>query len=78
MSCWCGEENPEYAATGPFGLDRTCGGSGALYCNCGGDLCVCHWHGEAECDGCEDCHPDFQWDDEWEPPASEETDGGAL
>ena len=36
-------------------LDKTCGGMGVLYCHCGGDLCVCHNHGEVECFGCEDC-----------------------
>lgn len=36
-------------------LDSTCGGSGALRCRCGGDLCVCGNFGEAECFGCPDC-----------------------
>lgn len=25
----------------------------------GGDLCVCHNHGEAECHGCPDCEDDY-------------------
>lgn len=50
--CWCGEENPHYDESG---LDDGCGGTGVLYCSCGGDLCVCHNHGEVECDGCDDC-----------------------
>lgn len=48
--CWCGVEKPYYAP-----LPATCGGSGMQYCHCGGDLCVCHWHGEVECFGCADC-----------------------
>lgn len=50
--CWCGAENPHYDED--F-LSPTCGGSGTLYCYCGGDLCVCHFHGETDCPGCEDC-----------------------
>lgn len=52
--CWCGTRNP-YFATVRDGLDRSCDGTGTLYCLCGGDQCVCHWHGEVECDGCDDC-----------------------
>lgn len=48
--CWCGEPNPHYAE-----IHGGCGGSGMLNCRCGGDLCVCHNHGETECFGCEDC-----------------------
>lgn len=48
--CWCGVKNPYYAP-----LPRWCEGSGTIYCRCGGDLCVCHWHGEAECLGCSNC-----------------------
>lgn len=61
IECWCG-------AVGTFGelfdsevFDQSCGGSGYLHCECGGDLCVCHHHGEVECYGCEDC--DFDDDD---------------
>lgn len=50
--CWCGESNPLFDDEG---LDATCGGSGTLICHCGGDLCVCHHHGETECPGCEHC-----------------------
>jgi len=49
--CWCGCENPHYDDS----LEETCGGYGMLNCYCGGDQCVCHWHGGIECDGCEDC-----------------------
>lgn len=57
FTCWCG-------ATGTYDelfdddLEESCGGSGVLHCFCGGDLCVCHHHGEAECHGCEDCETD--------------------
>lgn len=49
--CWCGAENPYYSDE----LPDTCGGDGFVACYCGGDFCVCHWHGEVPCDGCEDC-----------------------
>lgn len=59
VRCWCGElltdEALELMAEG---LPDRCGGSGVLYCECGGDLCVCHNHGEAECFGCKDCEGD--------------------
>ena len=49
--CWCG------AKRGWFSVSylRGCGGQGIRYCLCGGDLCVCHNHGEIECDGCAEC-----------------------
>ena len=50
-SCWCGCKNPHFDDD----LEETCGGSGMLNCYCGGDQCVCHWHGGIQCDGCEDC-----------------------
>lgn len=49
--CWCGVENPYYAP-----LPHHCDGSGIIYCYCGGDMCVCHWHGEVECAGCDLCN----------------------
>lgn len=50
-------------------LDRTCGGTGMLRCDCGGDFCVCGWNGEAECDGCADCEgEDDGWGDDDYPP----------
>lgn len=56
--CWCGARNPHFAELGDL-----CGGSGVLYCDCGGDsLCVCHNHGEVQCFGCEDCEPDDDGD----------------
>lgn len=42
----------------------TCGGTGSLDCYCGGDLCVCHNHGEVECYGCEDCEGRDDFDDD--------------
>lgn len=50
--CWCGAKKGWSSLDD---LDSTCGGMGVLYCYCGGDLCVCHNHGEIQCDGCEDC-----------------------
>lgn len=50
MTCWCGHPNPHFEpAAGP------CDGSGDVDCFCGGDQCVCHNHGEAECPGCANC-----------------------
>ena len=53
--CWCGSEGFfddmfDYAC-----LDDGCGGTRSLNCYCGGDQCVCHHHGETECQGCGDC-----------------------
>lgn len=48
--CWCGTRNAYFAPVG-----GSCGGTGTLDCICGGDFCVCHNHGEAECEGCPDC-----------------------
>lgn len=36
-------------------LSRTCGGTGWLDCECGGDFCVCQLQGGMYCPGCEDC-----------------------
>lgn len=59
--CWCGERNPHYDGD-PY--RRGCGGSGTLYCRCGGDQCYCHNHGEVECLGCGDCDGfGDSWDD---------------
>lgn len=55
IRCWCG-------AVGEFDdlfdadvYEQTCGGTGMLQCECGGDICVCHHHGEVECPGCDEC-----------------------
>jgi hypothetical protein len=63
MKCWCGAEGKPDELFDYDCLDDTCGGSGVLYCYCGGDFCVCHHHGETECDGCEDCRPDDDFGD---------------
>lgn len=66
IECWCGESGPAYRIFDDAFLDDTCGGTGTLYCHCGGDQCCCHHHGETDCPGCEDCR-DFDDDDgqEW-------------
>lgn len=51
--CWCGEKHPYYAP-----IPTKCEGYGHYECMCGGDFCVCHNHGEVECDGCPDCEGD--------------------
>lgn len=64
-ACWCGEEEPLYSDE----LPDECGGAGVLYCYCGADFCICHWHGEVECDGCDQCREDDglgdDYDDTW-------------
>ena len=58
IQCWCGASGTYEELFDSSGLDYTCGGSGTLNCVCGGDFCVCHYHGLAECYGCEDCRKD--------------------
>lgn len=36
-------------------LEHGCSGTGTVHCWCGGDMCVCHHHGEVPCFGCPDC-----------------------
>ena len=69
--CWCGETDPLYDDEG---LDATCDGSGTLICHCGGDLCVCHHHGETECPGCEHC-AELEGDDDGPFEDGDELDG---
>lgn len=69
--CWCGESNPLFDDEG---LDATCDGSGTLVCHCGGDLCVCHHHGETECPGCEHC-AELEGDDDGPFEDGDELDG---
>lgn len=53
FKCWCGVVgDADHMFMDTAG---TCGGTGVLNCYCGGDLCVCHNHGEVECAGCDDC-----------------------
>ena len=34
-----------------------CNGLGSKECLCGGDQCICHNHGDVECEGCPECEP---------------------
>ena len=61
IECCCGAKGTFEELFDSEVYEQTCGGSGILNCECGGDFCVCHHHGEVECDGCEDC--DDQDDD---------------
>lgn len=54
VKCWCGEEGEEEDMFADE-LEHGCGGTGTVHCWCGGDMCVCHHHGEAPCFGCPDC-----------------------
>ena len=65
--CWCGEIGTAEQMFSDDDLDATCGGTGTLYCYCGGDFCICHFHGETECDGCEECSGGFADEYEDEP-----------
>lgn len=58
VTCWCGAEGTVEDLFDCDVYEQTCGGSGVLYCECGGDICVCHHHGEVACDGCDDCRDD--------------------
>lgn len=62
IRCWCGAVGRYDELFDDSTLDQTCGGPGVLHCECGGDICVCHHHGEVPCDGCEDCEPEG---DDW-------------
>jgi len=54
IQCWCGARGTFDELFGE--LDQGCGGTGHVYCYCGGDICVCHYHGqEQECPGCDEC-----------------------
>ncbi|MGJ0515177.1 MAG: hypothetical protein ACR65O_05420 [Methylomicrobium sp.] len=56
--CWCGAKGTYSELHDDQYLDTRCGGTGVLYCYCGGDLCVCHNHSEVDCLGCVDCQDD--------------------
>lgn len=67
IRCWCGAVGTVSELFDSEVYEQSCGGSGYLYCECGGDFCVCHHHGEVECDGCEDCSfDDDDYDDGYE------------
>lgn len=74
FTCWCGETGLPSEMFGDD-LGDGCGGGGYLPCYCGGDLCVCHYHGGTECDGCEDCGRDDEgdWPDEDDPTDGEDS-----
>ncbi len=55
MQCWCGAKGTFDQLFDHQYLDSPCNGSGVIYCYCGGDCCVCHLHGETDCEGCDDC-----------------------
>lgn len=69
IQCWCGARGTFDSLFSSDSLGR-CHGTGMLECYCGGDLCVCHNHGEVDCPGCDDCEADdgndfddFDYDD---------------
>lgn len=64
FTCWCGATGTYEELFEP--LPTRCGGSGVIDCHCGGDLCVCHNHGEQDCFGCPDCEgaDDDDWHDD--------------
>lgn len=55
LTCWCGAKGTYNELFDGTVFKQTCSGLGTLHCHCGGDLCVCHNHGEVECPGCENC-----------------------
>ena len=65
FECWCGAVGSIEEMFSPELDGESCGGSGVLNCTCGGDFCVCHYHGETQCPGCPDCERDD--DDEYFP-----------
>lgn len=59
--CYCGEHRAWFSRE-PY--EETCDGLGLLNCFCGGDMCVCHHHGETECLGCVECAEEGDMPDE--------------
>lgn len=66
IKCWCGAEGTFDELFSDDVCGRRCGGSGHVDCYCGGDFCVCHYHGGTECDGCPDCEGEDDDDDYYE------------
>ena len=58
IECWCGAKGTYEELFDDSGLSCGCGGTGSIACECGGDICVCHHHGQVECPGCVDCNHD--------------------
>lgn len=74
FECWCGVAGTFDELFDESGLppDGRCGGLGVLFCECGGDgICVCHFHGQTDCDGCEDCDADDDFDHVADPWADD-------
>jgi hypothetical protein len=66
ITCWCGAVGTFDELFDVSGLPKSsdqCGGTGCIQCECGGDQCVCHHHGEIACEGCEGCEDpaDYAW-----------------
>ncbi len=66
IECWCGARGTSEELFDRGVFRGTCGGMGFLQCECGGDFCICHHHGEVECPGCDDCLADDFEDDGFE------------
>lgn len=64
VTCWCGARGTYEELFADDFLEESCAGTGTVNCFCGGDLCVCHNHGEAACPGCEECDGDEDEHDE--------------
>ncbi len=58
VTCWCGVTGRMDEMFDDEVFSSHCGGTGVLHCECGGDICVCHNHGEVDCPGCADCDID--------------------
>lgn len=73
VTCWCGARGAMEDMFDDAVYEQGCGGTGTLYCECGGEFCVCHHHGEVECPGCEDCEDEYErFDDFWDDDDGEE------
>jgi len=65
ITCWCGVVGTASELFDDDVYSQNCGGTGYLVCECGGESCVCHHHGQVECPGCEDCDDtDYDWYDD--------------
>jgi len=66
IRCWCGEIGMYDELFDDSGLQDGCGGTGRVECFCGGDICICHHHGQStECPGCDECPERDEYDDDW-------------
>lgn len=62
ITCWCGAKGTYDELFDDSDAEGGCGGLGVIQCQCGGDICVCHHHGEYECPGCDD---GWDYGDDW-------------